>query len=198
MPGQLKLSHRLVSALILLLLPATSYAGLYPNDHTGLYVGFGVGYGSASFDLPNDEIVSRDFNDEGSIAGHFFVGGALNQVFLFGVETNGWVKEVDGADWTLVSGAATMTVYPIEYLFLRAGPTVGNIEVSDDSVDSPFGPSRLVSRSDSGYGFTLAAGAELRLKKNFAIVPSVRYVWLDIEDVTVNFVSGVVSVGWFW
>jgi len=199
MLGFRKNTGSLFALILIVIVPSSiSYAGLHPADHSGLYIGFGFGYGSASFNFPDDEFGPSDFNGKPGVAGNFCVGGALNQVFLFGVETNGWVKNIDGASWTLISGAATMTVYPYDYIFFRIGPTAGNIEVSDDAVETPGGLRRVVSRSNSGYGATFAAGVELRIMKNFAIVPSVRYVWLNIEDVTVDLISGIIGVGWYW
>lgn len=182
--------------------PSTAHAALEPDNHTGFYIGLGLGGGSVSVSTDNLES-----DAETSGAGQLRLGGALSQTVLLGVESNAWAKEYEsvfGDNTTISVGnvAATVTFYPTNYFFIKGGPALGVVSVEFE----PAGTNVTVSQDETGGGFMLGAGGELRLTEKFAIVPSAQWMWQRIStsfdggdvDLDFSFFSITIGVGWFW
>jgi hypothetical protein len=141
-------------------------------------------------------------------SGNYAWGGAVSQKVLLGVETNTWTKKYD---WlidgemtvTLSNVAATVTWYPTNYFFLKAGPALGVLSLEFE----PAGETFTVNDDATGGGFMIGAGGELRLTRKFALVPSAQWMWQRFksdpqfgaeEDFDFSFFSITLGVGWFW
>ncbi len=189
-----------------LLFPSTSSAELKPDDHTGFYIGLGIGGGSAKVNIDNYES-----DAESSGAGQLRLGGAVSQTVLLGIESNAWTKqydvftgdELDGTEtWTVSNVAATVTFYPTHYFFIKAGPALGIVNYEF----KPEGSGGKYTNDATGGGFMFGAGGELRLTRRFALVPSAQWMWQRITadlgfgevDADVSFFSLTLGVGWFW
>ena len=162
-----------VIAVVVLSAPSRAWAG-HPQERRGFWIGIGAGYGSAGIDCDDCDTSER----EGSLTVFFKLGGTLNDHVLLGVETNGWIKEIDTTTLTLGSVTGTVTVYPqaSSGFFLKAG--VGGSWVN---TEERFG-SVTVSLDKVGWGVLAGAGYDVRVGKNISITPSVNYYFGEPGD----------------
>lgn len=163
------MGKRLLGCLVcgVVLLAASSASAGHPQERQGFWIGFGLGYGSASVSCDDCESGGR----EGSFTGFLKLGGTLNERVLLGVEFNGWIKEEDGATVTLGSFTGTVTFYPraSSGFFLKGG-------VGASQVDTEFRDGSLSATvSKSGWGVLAGMGYDLRVGRNVSITPSVNY-----------------------
>lgn len=162
-----------------------AHGELKPANHTGLYLGFGLGGGTAGFKLDN---VDFDFDRESGVALNLRIGGALRNDLLLGLEIDAWRKEESGFALQYNNYAASLSYYPHEMLFLKGGLALSAV------VAEAFG----FSDTDTGAGFTLGGGAEFRLGTKFALIPSIQFAFQDLEGYKTDFVSFLLGCSWFW
>jgi hypothetical protein len=175
----------IVAAIGLFVLCNVAQAELKPANHTGLYLGFGVGGGTAGFN-PNNSSV--EYDREGGVSVNLRIGGSIQNDLLIGLEMDAWRKEEHGAALQYNNYAATLIYYPHEMLFIKGGPALSVV------VAEVFG----FMDTDSGVGFTVGGGAELRLGTKFALVPSFQYAYQNLDDYSTNFFSFLMGCSWFW
>jgi opacity protein-like surface antigen len=182
----------LISFAVLALLfagPASAVTKVLKTNHTGFYVGLGLGYGNLGINLKNSSV---SLDREGSTAGMFFIGAALRPDLLLGLDAHGWTKENNGVTRSISTSTICLTYYPSPQFFVKGGVVVGSADVK---VDYNF-----YSRdySESGFGATLGAGMEFRMTKHFALLPSAQWSYQSFDDFTSNVFSLTFNIGWFW
>src|ERR1051325_8971185 len=169
--------------------PAAAEAFAQKRD--GWFVGFGVGGGTAAL-THGGESTDR----EGAPAGSFRAGFDFSPELGLGLETNGWSKSenVSGggtATTTLSVGAATLYYHPpTTGLVLRGGVGYGTANAKVQ-----FG-STSVSGSESGFGFTVGAQYDFRVRRTFSLGPTVDFGWMTLSDFDANYVNFGLSFDW--
>ena len=170
-----------------------AWAGQHPHDHTGFFIGFNLGAGSADISIPNFVDTDREWGG----AGNFRIGGAIKNNLLLGAESSAWVKDENGTTVSLSSLAFAVTYYPGELgFFLRGGAGFAT-----SSVEVEIANGYTQSKSETGFGLQAAMGYEWRLTKKFAMGPQVEFVYLniggDLVD-TANFFDATLGFNWYW
>jgi hypothetical protein len=161
---------------------------MHPNTRNGWLVGFGIGGGSAGI-----EASGASSDREAGIAGSFRAGYVIKPQFSLELDSNGWSKEVDGTTVTFSVTSAAVNYYPGNSgLLLRGGVGVGSGKASIQS------GSTTVSSTETGFGFLVGAGYELRVMRTFAITPQVEYGWLTTDPFDANYVNGGLGFTWYF
>lgn len=137
------------------------------HERHGAWLTFGLGAGRESFRFSN---VPGGYSNEITKPSFWLAaGGTVNPHLRLGGEINAWVNEFDEAGEhiteSLVSGMLTGQVFPIRDLGLFAKGGVG-ISRSGSDVEFGFGT------GETGFAYLVGAGYELRLARNFFLVPS--------------------------
>ena len=151
------------------------------NARQGLWVGFGLGQGSAGTDCSS----SCGSDRIGGLSGYFRIGATLSRSVLLGFESNGWLHSEAGVDETIGFGSVVLLWYP--------SPTGG--------LYLKFGVGGMTYRADDGYDeFTatapsasLGAGYEVRIGRNVSLVPYANY--LTTSSVRLHFDGVPISSG---
>lgn len=149
----------------LLVLGVSVASAQHPQTRNGFWIGFGVGWGSYGISCNGCSGLGR----EGSYTGHLKLGGTVNDHLLLGGEMIGWSKTESGS--TLTAGNLTLTAYyypqPAGGLFLSAGAGLSRIEASGGGS----------SAGQTGPGFSIGAGYDLRVGTNVSITPTGNFVY---------------------
>ena len=160
------ISRGLALATVLLLLGMTVASAQKPQTRKGFWIGFGFGWGSYTC----EDCGSR----EGSYTGFIKLGGTLNPHLLLGGESAVWSKSEGGE--TLTAGNVTFNAYyypkPAGGFFLNGGVGFSRVELSGGGL----------SAGETGPGFSLGAGYDLRVGTNISIVPNVQWVYGNPAD----------------
>ena len=141
------------------------------HERHGAWINFGLGVGNESWKFSK---VPGGYSD-GQDAPSFWLaaGGTVNPHLRIGGEINAWVYQYDdlGDDITesLASLMLTGQVFPVRDLGLFAK---GGIGISRSATEIEFGD----GVGETGFGYLLGAGYEIRLARNFFLVPSINYV----------------------
>ncbi len=203
----MKNTHSIVVSVvvILLLVTATSFAGLRPANHDGFFIGFGAGGGSLNAEFRTD-LAGYGTDSEGGFSGNFYIGWAVAPSWLIGLEGDSWAREYQeegfygSATWTFSNATITVWFYPTEYFFLKAGPSFTQAQLR---VDVGQG---YADYTNEGGGVMIGCGGEFRLTQKFAIVPQLQFMHQDLGSLTdnpeikvlVNYVTVTVGIGWYW
>jgi len=163
-----------------------AWAG-HPQTRQGFWIGFGAGYGSAE---ASADCEGCGGEREGSFTGFVKLGGTLNEKVLLGVETNGWIKEVDDTTLTLGSVTGTVTFYPQASggFFLKGG--VGLSYVDTETSEGSF----TASLSKAGWGVLAGIGYDLRVGRNTSLTPCVNFYYGQPGDI--DFEGEALFGGW--
>lgn len=149
--------------------------GLFDVSHRherhGAWLTFGLGAGRESFRFSQ---VPGGYSDEVTKPAFWLAaGGTVNPHLRLGGEINAWVNQFTEAGEeiteSLVSGMLTGQVFPIRDLGLFAKGGLG-ISRSGSDIAGGFGT------GETGFAYLVGAGYEVRLARNFFLVPSVNYV----------------------
>lgn len=137
------------------------------HERHGAWLTFGLGAGRESFKFSN---VPGGYSNEITKPSIWLAaGGTVNPHLRLGGEINAWVNEFNEAGEriteSLVSGMLTGQVFPIRDLGLFAKGGIG-ISRSGSNVEFGFGT------GETGFAYLIGAGYELRLARNFFLVPS--------------------------
>ena len=157
-------------ATCLLALAVSSAAAQHPQTRKGFWIGFGFGWGSYGISCDGCSGLGR----EGSYTGYLKMGGTVGPKLLLGGETVVWTKSEGGAEIT--AGDVTFNAYfypqPAGGFFLNGGVGFSRVEVSGGGS----------SAGETGPGFTVGAGYDLRVGRNLSIVPNAQWVYGHTES----------------
>jgi hypothetical protein len=164
------LSRAFAVVVALLLLGVSVAPAQKAQTRKGFWIGFGFGYGSYGFSCDGCSGAGR----EGSYTANIRLGGTLNPHLLLGAEGIAWSKTQDGE--TVTAGNTSLAAFyypkPAGGLFLSAGVGFSRAEFSASGL----------SAGNTGPGFTLGAGYDLRVGTNTSITPTANWVYGHPED----------------
>lgn len=143
--------------------PATLHAQKLEQTRSGFAIGFGIGIGNAGLDCDG-----CTFDRETAASGYLRIGGYIQPNLLLAAETNGWTKEVDGADVTISFLSFVAQYYPkVEQgFYLKGGVGISAGKATD-------GTDEITA---SGTGITLGVGYDWRVAKTFSLTPYANYL----------------------
>jgi hypothetical protein len=162
-----------VSALIVVGTCLAVASPVGAQNRSGLWGGFGGGYGTA--DVSADEIDGDDREDSG--VGYLNIGWTLTDQILLGAEVDIWSKtahsdDVDG-DMTvnLYNGLVTLTLYPSSTgrFFVKGGVGASAIDVEVKVQNT-----RLTADLGTGVGYLAGIGYDIPVGP-VSITPAVSY-----------------------
>ncbi len=168
---------------------ASAITKVAKTDHTGFYIGFGLGYGNLGLNFDNSNLST---DRQGSGAGVFFIGGALRRDLLLGLDANVWTKQQDNVTSSISTTVACLTYYPSPKFFIKGGIGFASADVE---VGGFFYNQKY---SETGFGAMLGAGMEFRLMRKFALVPSAQWSFQNFDHFQSNVFSMTFNIGWFW
>jgi len=180
-------------AMVTSLYAANAFAGSHPHDHHGFFIGFNLGGGTADISVPDGEDTDREWGG----AANLRLGGAIKNNLLLGAETSGWARNENSTTVSLSTIVFAVTYYPgSEGFFVRGGAGFGGASTEVDLANDT-----TLSKHDTGFAMSAAAGYEWRLTKKFALGPQVEFVYLniggDLVD-TANFFDATLGFNWYW
>lgn len=159
------ITRGVAAAAVLLVLSTTAASAQRPQTRQGFWIGFGFGWGSYGVSCETCSGLGR----EGSYTAHVRMGGTINPHLLLGGELIGWSKSESGA--TLTAGNVTLngSYYPkpTDGLFLNGGVGFSRVEASSGGN----------SAGQTGPGFTVGVGYDLRVGTNVSVTPLGSWVW---------------------
>lgn len=168
------------SAILLLMLAASPLAA---QERDGLFVGFGLGWGS--LDLTCD---GCEMDRESGFSGNFRIGGAVSDKVLIGAESEGWYKSVEGVALSFGTLTASVYVYPSSKgLYLRGGAGLAVLSASDGDI----------SESDTGFGFSLGAAYDIPVARKTAITPYANWMFGSLEGGGANAIQLGLGVSFY-
>ena len=159
------LSRGLALTTVLLLVGTSVLSAQKPQTRKGFWIGFGFGWGSYGFSCDG----CGSIDNQSSYTAYLKMGGTLNPHLLLGGEMVGWSKSEGGG--TVTAGNVTFNGYyypkPAGGLFLNGGVGFSRVEASGGGN----------SAGDTGPGFSLGAGYDIRVGTNLSIVPNLQWVY---------------------
>ena len=186
----------LVIALISTVCLVSPVSAGQPHDRNGLFLGFGLGAGTAGWEGTSER--------EGGGVGNFRIGYAPAPNVTVGLESSSWMKKesVGTIDLTLMYTVTTfgVTYFPANNgLFIKGGVgfASANFETAINITNVGITKGEL---NNNGFGLLGAAGYEWRLTEKFALGPEVEFAYLNVGGAfqTANFVSASVMLNWYW
>jgi hypothetical protein len=166
-------------AAALLLVFTTSLAAQRVGDRRGIWLGAGLGMGSARLSCT----VCRE-NRDGGTSGYLRAGATVSKRLLLGLEATAWYKSQGDVDQLLGSLQAVAFLYPraTSGFYLKTGIGLSNYSAkdSDDKVSSQA----LAGQIGVGY--------EVAMSRSLSIVPYANFLASTGGDVRFNdTISGI-------
>lgn len=178
-------------------LAADAHTGPWPQAREGFLIGFGFGGGSAGLTGestdPGGITVSGNSNREGGGTGSFRLGYAFTSQLALELDSDAWVKSEDSGDVSFSNGTVALNFYPGGQGFLvRGGVGFGTVSFSS-SVSNV-----TVSLHESGFSALAGIGYEFRVKRTFALGPTVNYSYISTDSFKANWVDGELAFTWYF
>jgi hypothetical protein len=162
-------TSRVVTLLALLSCAASAARAQYPQRRDGFWIGFGLGYGSASISCDNCTSGSRI----GGFTGFLKLGGTPSRNVLVGASLNGWTRATQGVNESIGNITASLFYYPV---------TASGFFVTGGLGFSAYNINSSPEVNGSGWGFTGGAGYDVRVGRNVSLTPVVNYVYGALGD----------------
>lgn len=165
----------LIAALAgaLLLASTTTLAAQKAAERHGIWVGAGVGLGSAKLSC---DICRLDRT--GGTSGYLRAGATVSKSVLIGLEATGWYKSKSDIDQLLGSLQAVVLLYPRPasgfYLKTGVGISQFNAKDNDDEVSS------------QAFSMQFGVGYEVAMGRGLSIVPYANFLGSTGGDVRFN------------
>lgn len=159
------LSRSIAFVLALSAVGASVASAQYPQTRKGFWIGFGLGYGSYGISCSGCSGLGR----ESSFTGHVRLGGTVSPHLLLGAESIAWTKSESGA--TITAGNVSLAA---DYYPQPAGGAFLSVGVGFSRVEASGGGS---SGGNTGPGFTLGGGYDVRVSANTSVTPVANFVW---------------------
>lgn len=174
---------RFLVAVGVVLLAAPAAQAQYPQQRDGLWVGFGLGYGSSNvvcdscYRGPRTEGVTAFLKLGGTPSRHLLMGGALN----------GWSRSGGGAKERMANLTASLYYYPsvTRGLFMTGGLGVSTYHVDTRPVVS-----------GRGWGLVGGLGYDIRVARNVSLTPVADLVFGGVGDLKLSGGSRRFVRGW--
>src|SRR2546429_2980748 len=144
---------------------ASAARAQYPQRRDGFWIGFGLGYGTATVSCDNCNFGPRT----GGVTAFLKLGGAPSRNLLIGGAINGWAHSDGSATETVTNATASIYLYPRRRsgFFVTGGARGFHYSLHSDP---PWG--------GTGGGVPAGAGDDLRVGGGEALPPVADYFWL--------------------
>ncbi|HTO91812.1 MAG TPA: outer membrane beta-barrel protein [Candidatus Sulfotelmatobacter sp.] len=169
----------------------------YPQTRNGFYLGLGIGGGTGAASLSGNGF-SASSDRQGGAVGSLRLGWSVMPQLSLGVESNSWARTESGQTVSMSVYTAGATYYPnpSQGFFMRAGVGGGNESFSVSSGNSSG------SASQSGFGFTVGTGYEMRLMPHWSLGPAVDYGYVNVKNqgfnISSNYVNFTAAMNWYF
>ena len=172
---------RVVLLSLALACGAAAARAQYPQRRDGLWIGFGLGYGSAGVMCDTCRRASR----QDGVTGFVKLGGAPSRNLLIGGAINVWGHSDGTATETMTNVTASLYLYPWRRrgLFVSGGLGFSNYHINSTP-----------SWDGTGWGFTTGAGYDIRFGRDVSLTPVVNYFWGGVGDI--NRAGRTMFTGW--
>lgn len=160
-------------ATALLLLPPATASAQRAAAHHGVWVGAGVGLGSAKLSCD----VCRT-GRSGGTAAYLRAGATITQSVLVGLEATGWYRSKDDIDQLLGSLQAVVLLYPRKAsgFYLKTGLGISQFSAKDNQDEV----------SSQALSMQFGLGYEVAMGRNMSIVPYANFLGSTGADVRFN------------
>ncbi|HWA56704.1 MAG TPA: outer membrane beta-barrel protein [Gemmatimonadales bacterium] len=160
-------------ATALLLLPPATASAQRAAEHHGVWVGAGVGLGSAKLSCN----VCRP-DRTGGTAAYLRAGATITQSVLVGLEATGWYRSKDDIDQLLGSLQAVVLLYPRKAsgFYLKTGLGISQFSAKDNQDEV----------SSQALSMQFGLGYEVAMGRNMSIVPYANFLGSTGADVRFN------------
>lgn len=158
----------------------------------GIYLGLGIGTGTNSHGYL-DEVENGDRTSGIYVSQR--LGFIINRNILLGIESNLSSFEVDETDWEFRASGLVLTYYPHRSFFIKGGPSFARMSYDFRTSAESF---EYYEVSDFGFGFQIAAGADIRLSKHYSILPTLHYMIADFDEFSASTVALAFEFARFW
>jgi hypothetical protein len=172
---------RITSAIAILVLIAVT--PLRAQERKGLFVGFGLGWGSLDVTCDGCEV-----DREAGFSGTFRIGGAVSDKLLVGVESEGWFKSIDGTAISFGTLTASAYFYPAtKGLYLRGGLGLAVLSANDG----------YSSDSESAFGYSFGAGYDIPVARKTALTPYANWMFGSFDGGGANVIQLGLAVNFY-
>lgn len=172
----LRAPHRLpilfvVAALLLCASSASAQEGRDGAEspaHAGFWLSGGIGAGTTD----------SDSDEDSGPAGYIRMGGTPSDRVLLGGELIGMTREIGGVDVSQGNATFSVLFYPSAPggFFVKAGAGVASATVSSEV------PGGTLTSDESGFGFTLGGGYDIRLGSNLYLTPNLDLLFQSFDE----------------
>ena len=153
------------------------------QERSGLWGGFGGGYGSAGVSAEHVD----DEDREGSGVAYFTGGWTLNERLLAGAEFNLWSKTAEvepGVDaaFNIYNVSGTLTFYPraSSGFFVKGGAGLSFLDADIDAAGTD-----ITVDLGSGFGLIAGAGYDIRLGRAVSLTPAVNVSYGQLGNIQI-------------
>ena len=108
----------LTACLIVFVFCSFASAEMKATKHQGLYLGLGIGFGSAGRNFDNS---SSGFENKSGTSINMRIGSAFDNNLLIGLEIDAWRNEENNVALQYNNYAAAVIYYPSTGFFLKGG-----------------------------------------------------------------------------
>jgi hypothetical protein len=160
-------------AAVLLLLPMTTLSAQKAAERHGVWIGAGVGLGSAKLTC---NVCRTDRT--GGTAAYLRAGATITRAVLIGVEASGWYKSKDNIDQLLGSLQAVVLLYPrpASGFYLKTGLGISQFSAKDKQDEV----------SSQALSMQFGLGYEVAMGRGMSIVPYANFLGSTGGDVRFN------------
>jgi len=157
----------------LLLTSTTSLSAQRAAERHGVWVGAGVGLGSARLSCDICRI-----DRTGGTAGYLRAGATISKSILVGLEATGWYKSKSDIDQLLGSLHAVVLLYPkpASGFYLKSGLGISQFSAKDDQDEV----------SSQALSVQFGVGYEVAMGRGLSIVPYANFLGSTGGDVRFN------------
>lgn len=156
----------------------------------GVFVSFGLGPSRSTL---TSDYWRRELDTESGVTSKLRAGFAFEPYLLFGIEGSVGSFSSDDMCWRYVATAFTLTYYPHDNLFVKAGPMFGQ-------VDHRWGRDGdwMVTVVTYGWGAHAAIGGDIRLSKRYSLLPVIQYEFFDFDPGSFRQLAFLLEFGVFF
>ena len=187
---KMRILGTMVSAAALLLVAATPADAQRTAEHSGYWISFGFGGGTAF----GDDAFSGDSKFGG--AGFLRMGGSVSQQLLLGGDLIGWGTDQDGVQIGRGAMMFTALYYPSPKggFYVKGGAgfagrtTEFEVQVGDVTA--------TVTDDQGGVGLGAGLGFDIQLARNFFLTPALDFVYTGTEGDGASLLLFTVGATW--
>ncbi len=148
----------------------------------GFWIGFGMGYGTASASCDNCVSGPRT----GGITAFVKLGGTPSRNLLIGGAVAGWAHASGGTNETMTHITGSLYYYPVSWsgLFVTTGLGFATYHITAGAV------------SGTGWGAVAGLGYDIPVSRHASLTPVANVLLGGVGSLTQPGVTGVYATGW--